>query len=82
MKPNGVLANLRDYDMKVNKLKLSSYYRVTPPKKKKKKKELELFCFIFVEVIKKFMGSVFWGSPSIISTFTPVSIDILSLKSQ
>ena len=24
-------------------------------------KELELFCFIFVEVIKKFMGSVFLG---------------------
>ena len=23
-------------------------------------KELELFCFIFVEVIKKFMGSVFF----------------------
>ena len=26
-----------------------------------KGKELELFCFICVEVIKKFMGSVFFG---------------------
>ena len=31
-----------------------------PPQKKT---ELELFCFIFVEVIKKFMGSIFFGSP-------------------
>ena len=29
----------------------------------KKKTEFELFCFIFVEVIKKFMGSVFLGHP-------------------
>ena len=24
--------------------------------------KFELFCFIFVEVIKNFMGSVFWGA--------------------
>ena len=29
-------------------------------------KELELFCFIFVEVIKKFMGSVFLGGHPVI----------------
>ena len=34
--------------------KCQSMYRVT-----QNKTELELFCFIFVEVIKKFMGSIF-----------------------
>ena len=34
-------------------------------------KELELFCFIFVEVIKKkFMASVFWGYPVYIYIYT------------
>ena len=47
-------------DKKVLKTITQKMYKVTPSKKKN---ELELFCFIFVEVIKKFMGFAFLGHP-------------------
>ena len=71
--PYGVMAEVLDYGLEVSISEHQSCYYVNLQTFGKvqgapcRKTELELFCFIFVEVIKKFMVFFFffffWGHP-------------------